>query len=110
AHLAERDGVAGTHFAVWAPDARTVSVVGDFNGWRPGANPLHSVKTSGIWEAFIPGIGQGAVYKYAITSRVRDYVVEKADPYGFAAEIRPRTASKVWNLSGHDWGDREWMV
>jgi len=110
AHLTERHGVAGTHFAVWAPDAGAVSVVGDFNGWRPGANPMNSVKSSGIWECFIPAVGQGAVYKYAITSRVHDYWVEKADPYGFAAEIRPRTASKVWDLSGHEWGDREWMT
>src|SRR5579875_1746200 len=110
AHLIEQNGVAGTHFAVWAPDARAVSVVGDFNDWRPSANPMHSVRSSGIWECFIPGIGQGALYKYAIISRDSGYTVEKADPYGFAAEIRPQTASKVWDLSGYQWGDREWMA
>jgi 1,4-alpha-glucan branching enzyme len=110
AHLTEQNGVAGTHFAVWAPDARAVSVVGDFNGWRRGVNPMHSVGSSGIWECFLPGVGQGALYKYAITSRVSDYAVEKTDPYGFAAEIRPQTASKVWNLSGYEWHDGDWMA
>jgi 1,4-alpha-glucan branching enzyme len=110
AHLTEQNGLAGTHFAVWAPDALEVSVVGDFNGWQPGANPMRSVGSSGIWECFIPGVGQGALYKYAITSRVSNYAVEKADPYGFAAEIRPHTASKVWDLSGYRWGDKDWMV
>jgi 1,4-alpha-glucan branching enzyme len=109
AHLTERDGVAGTQFAVWAPDARRVSVVGDFNGWRPGADPMRPVDSSGIWERFVPGVGQGTLYKYAITSRHRGYRVEKADPYGFAAETRPQTASKVWDLSGYDWGDADWM-
>ncbi|HEY7157434.1 MAG TPA: 1,4-alpha-glucan branching protein GlgB [Gemmataceae bacterium] len=110
AHPTEQNGVAGTHFAVWAPDAREVSIVGDFNGWQWGANPMHSVRSSGIWECFLPGVGQGALYKYAITSRIRDYAVEKADPYCFAAEIRPHTASKVWDLSGYQWGDHEWMA
>ncbi|MHB1422672.1 MAG: 1,4-alpha-glucan branching protein GlgB [Gemmataceae bacterium] len=110
AHLTEENGVAGTHFAVWAPDAREVSVVGDFNGWRHGAHPMHSVRSSGIWECFIPGVGQGGRYKYALMSRVSDYAVEKADPYGFAAEIRPHTASKVWDLSGYEWRDKEWMA
>jgi 1,4-alpha-glucan branching enzyme len=110
AHLTEQNGVAGTHFAVWAPNARAVSVVGDFNDWRRGVHPMHPVRSSGIWECFIPGVRQGALYKYAITSRVSDYSVEKADPYAFAAEIRPRTASKVWDLSGYKWGDQEWMA
>ncbi len=110
AHLTEQNGVAGTHFAVWAPNARAVSVLGDFNNWQPGVHPMHSVRSSGIWECFIPGVGQGALYKYAITSRLSNYSVEKADPYGFAAEIRPRTASKVWDLSGYKWNDQEWMA
>jgi 1,4-alpha-glucan branching enzyme len=110
AHLAEQNGVAGTYFAVWAPDARAVSVIGDFNGWQAGAQPMHPVNASGVWEAFIPSVRQGALYKYAITSRYGNYHVEKADPYGFASEIRPLTASKVWDLSGYDWGDREWLA
>jgi 1,4-alpha-glucan branching enzyme len=110
AHVEKRVGAAGTRFAVWAPDAKSVSVVGDFNGWKAGANPLHTVGSSGIWEGFIPGVGQGALYKYAITSRHHDYRVDKADPYGFAAEIRPQTASKVWDLANYRWGDGEWMA
>jgi 1,4-alpha-glucan branching enzyme len=110
AHPGTRDGLAGTQFAVWAPDARWVSVVGDFNGWQAGVDQLHPVGTTGIWEGFVPGVGQGALYKYAITSRYNNYWVEKADPYGFAAEIRPQTASKVWDLSGYEWGDQEWLA
>lgn len=109
AHLTERDGVAGTQFAVWAPNARWVSVVGDFNSWEPGKHPLKPVGSSGIWETFVPRIGVGTLYKYAIFSKYHNYWVEKADPYAFATELRPRTASKVWDLSGHEWGDQEWM-
>jgi 1,4-alpha-glucan branching enzyme len=110
AHLAERDGAAGTQFAVWAPNARQVSVVGEFNGWEAGANRMRPVGSSGIWEAFVPGVGPGALYKYAIVSRYHNYWVEKADPYAFASEMRPGTASKVWDLSGYEWGDQEWMA
>jgi 1,4-alpha-glucan branching enzyme len=110
AHPAQRHGVAGTRFAVWAPDAERVSVVGDFNGWRPRADEMHPVDSTGIWEGFVPGVGVGALYKYAITSRYHRYQVEKADPYGFAAETRPQTASKVWDLSGYAWGDAEWLA
>jgi 1,4-alpha-glucan branching enzyme len=109
AHPTERDGVAGTQFAVWAPNARWVSVVGDFNGWRPGAHQLHPVRTSGIWEGFIPGVGSGALYKFHIVSQYGNYTVAKADPYAFYAELRPGTASRVWDLGGYDWGDQEWM-
>ncbi len=101
--------MAGTRFAVWAPDAEHVSVVGDFNGWREGQHTMSPVASSGIWECFIPGVGRGALYKYAITSRYDGRHAEKADPYAFAAEIRPLSASKVWDLSGYTWGDREWM-
>jgi 1,4-alpha-glucan branching enzyme len=110
AHLSERDGVAGTQFAVWAPNARAVSVVGEFNGWRPGANPMRSVGTSGIWETFLPGIGAGTLYKYHLVSQYHDYRVAKADPYAFYAEPRPGTASRVWDLSGYTWEDDDWMA
>jgi len=109
AHLCEVDGVAGTRFAVWAPNARRVSVIGDFNGWSRDTNRMQSRGSSGIWEAFVPGIDHGTLYKYAIESTARGYRVEKADPYGFASEERPRTASRVWDLSRYAWGDAEWM-
>ena len=109
AHIIQRDGLVGTQFAVWAPSARYVSVVGDFNGWNTASNPMNPTGSSGIWECFIPGIGQGSLYKYSITSHHNDYRVDKTDPYGFASEIRPQTASKVWELSGYQWGDRHWM-
>jgi 1,4-alpha-glucan branching enzyme len=109
AHVVEQKGVRGTHFAVWAPNAREVSVIGDFNGWTPGAWHLNG-SNSGVWTGFIPNVFEGALYKYAITSNHNDYRVEKADPCGFASEIRPRTASKVWDLSRYRWHDADWMV
>jgi 1,4-alpha-glucan branching enzyme len=109
AHGSERDGTAGTHFAVWAPNAKQVSVIGDFNGWRRGQHPLQSRRSSGVWEGFIPDVGPRALYKYAIVSRYGNYQVDKADPCGFAAEVRPHTASKVWDLSDYTWGDGNWL-
>ena len=103
-------GKKGTHFAVWAPNGRRVSVIGDFNGWNPHQHQMSPRGTSGIWECFVPGIGHGELYKYAITSQHNGYSVEKTDPYGFAAEMRPRTASRVWDLSGFAWSDQEWMT
>ena len=110
AHLTEHEGKAGTRFAVWAPNARSVSVIGDFNGWNRESTPMHACKDSGIWEAFVPDIGQGENYKYFIRSNYNGYETEKADPYGFAAEVRPRTASKVWDLGGYEWSDQQWMA
>ncbi|MBI4516162.1 MAG: 1,4-alpha-glucan branching protein GlgB [Deltaproteobacteria bacterium] len=110
AHLIEVDGQRGTRFAVWAPNAAAVSVVGDFNSWDARSHPMvlrH--QEAGIWECFIPGIGVGALYKYFIASKNNGYKVEKADPYAFASEIRPRSASKVWDLTGYDWGDGQWL-
>jgi 1,4-alpha-glucan branching enzyme len=93
-------GGAGTHFAIWAPNAQRVAVVGDFNGWRPDAHPLTPrPDSSGIWSGFVPGVQQGALYKYHIESRSRGYTVQKADPYGYRCELPPRTASVVWDLS-----------
>lgn len=109
AHLTEREGRRGVHFAVWAPDAKLVSVIGDFNGWNPVANRMLPTP-AGIWEGFIPDIGQGALYKYHVESTYGDYEVDKADPYGFAAEIRPQTASRVWNLESYAWQDSSWMA
>jgi 1,4-alpha-glucan branching enzyme len=108
AHITEKDGKRGVQFAVWAPNAKRVSIIGDFNNWNPSANVMRP-STAGIWEGFIPDIGQGATYKYHIESRLRDYKVDKADPYGFAAEIRPQTASRVWNLENYSWHDESWM-
>lgn len=110
AHVGQQNGTAGTHFAVWAPNARQVSVIGDFNGWQRNQHWLESRGTSGIWQGFIPGVGTGTLYKYAIDSQYGHYQVDKADPCGFAAEIRPQTASKVWDLSDYTWGDADWMA
>ncbi len=106
----DRDGVAGTQFAVWAPNARSVAVIGDFNGWDPDAHPMRARAGSGYWERFLPGVGPGAVYKYQVDSNSAAYRVAKADPYAFAAEPRPRTASVVADLAAHAWGDGDWMA
>jgi len=108
-HLMTRGGVEGTYFAVWAPNAERVSVIGDFNGWKPKSHPLKSREDgSGIWEGFIPGVVKGALYKYHIISRYRGYKVDKTDPFAFYNEAPPRTASIVRDLN-YAWNDREWM-
>ncbi len=109
AHPTEVAGVVGTFFAVWAPDAEDVSVIGDFNGWDPQSAPMRSRGISGIWEAFVPGIGEGALYKYSIRPRGARRRMDKADPYAFASELRPRTASVVWNLDRYQWSDAAWL-
>ncbi len=109
AHVVEQDGTRGTAFAVWAPGAALVSVIGEFNGWDPAANPLAPRGDSGVWETFVPAIGTGTLYKYRITGKDGS-VVDKADPYGFAAERPPGTASQVYDLAGYAWGDQEWMA
>ncbi len=100
--------VAGaTRFAVWAPNARAVSVIGDWNGWRAGADPLHARESSGIWEVTIPNVGQGTRYKFAITAP-DGRTFDKADPFACRAEHPPSTASVVWQPK-HEWRDAEWM-
>lgn len=103
------DGQAGAVFAVWAPNARAVSVIGNFNGWNAGCNFLHGRGDSGIWDGFIPGIRQGELYKFAIQSRDSEYRTERADPYAFFSEIAPKTASVAWDLTRYQWNDNEWM-
>ena len=108
AHSITLNNQKGTYFAVWAPGARQVSVAGDFNGWDRSSHPLQPRGQSGIWEGFIPGIDNGALYKYHITSRYKGYRTDKADPFAIYNEIPPKTASIVWGLE-YTWGDQEWM-
>ena len=109
AHPAAVDGVRGTSFAVWAPNAESVTVMGDFDGWDRDRHPLAQRGRSGIWEGFLPGVGPGALYKYFVRSRLHGYAVDKADPFAFRAQLPPATASEVAELS-HEWGDGEWMA
>ncbi|MDP9373913.1 MAG: 1,4-alpha-glucan branching protein GlgB, partial [Chloroflexota bacterium] len=109
AHPRVVDGVAGVGFAVWAPAARGVSLIGDFNGWDRRAHPLRALGRSGVWELFVPGLGSGTLYKYAV--RGADGVErEKADPLAFASELRPRTVSIVADLDRYAWGDGGWLA
>ena len=98
----------GVMFAVWAPNAERVSIVGEFNGWNPESHPMRAAGGSGIWEGFVPDIGAGATYKYHIVSRWNGYTVDKADPMAIHFETPPATASKVWPLD-YEWSDAEWM-
>ena len=109
-HLGERDGVAGAHFSVWAPNARRVSVIGDWNDWNEAAHPL-AVRgdSSGVWEGFVPGVSRGQAYKYHVVSNFGGHEAEKADPFAFSAEPPPKTASRAWRLDYH-WGDADWMA
>jgi 1,4-alpha-glucan branching enzyme len=108
-HPGHEQGVAGTHFAVWAPNARRISVIGEFNGWREGGNPLTlRGDGSGIWEGFVPGVGDGTFYKYRLESRYGDYAADRGDPFAPCWELPPRTASRVWSLD-YEWGDQAWM-
>lgn len=108
AHVMTVEGVEGTYFAVWAPNARAVSVIGDFNGWNRKSHSLRPRASSGIWEGFIPGVGRGTLYKYHIVSHLRGFVVDKADPLAVCTEVPPKTASVVWDL-GYEWRDGDWM-
>ena len=100
----------GTRFAVWAPNAEQISVIGDFNGWQADATPLRELpNTGGVWAGFVPGVAAGALYKYLVRSKIQGYQVEKADPFAIRAEREPRTASMVWK-SEHAWRDGDWMA
>ncbi len=113
AHLGEREGVAGCHFAVWAPNAQAVSLICDRNGWQPGVDRLqprsHRDQPSGLWEAFIPGLGRGERYKFHVESQHRGYRADKADPFAFFAEVPPQQASIIWDLD-YAWNDEAWLT
>lgn len=107
AHVAVEDGVSGVYFAVWAPNAKEVSVVGDFNNWVPGMTPMGMVESTGIYDVFVPGLTKGDLYKYTITT-FQGSIEYKADPYGNQAELRPNNASVVADINGFDWKDGQW--
>jgi len=109
AHVRVVNGLSGVHFVVWAPNARRVSVVGDFNRWDGRRHQMINRGATGLWEIFIPDLPEGTLYKYEIRARNQEVPFLKADPYAFAAELRPRTASIVRDISTYQWGDREWM-
>ncbi|MBW7882091.1 MAG: 1,4-alpha-glucan branching enzyme, partial [Caldilineaceae bacterium] len=109
AHMTTIEGVEGVQFAVWAPNALRVSVVGPFNGWDSRVNPMQRRTDGGVWETFIPHLPEGTYYKFAIKSRFMGYDVDKADPYAFYASQRPATDSRVWNIEKYVWSDQQWM-
>ena len=109
-HVRTVDGVKGTVFAVWAPSAKRVSVVGAFNKWDGRRHPMRLLGPSGIWELFIPGLDVGTVYKYEIKKRDRDHLVLKTDPYGYYQEPPPHHATIVWDLDTFKWDDQDWMA
>jgi 1,4-alpha-glucan branching enzyme len=108
AHITEADGVPGVRFAVWAPNAESVTVAGEFNDWDTRRHPMRR-RDGGVWEIFIPGLGQGAAYKYHIRSRFAGYQQLKADPYAFYCETPPKSASVVWDIARYQWQDAAWM-
>ncbi|HEV8131623.1 MAG TPA: 1,4-alpha-glucan branching protein GlgB [Acidobacteriota bacterium] len=109
AHLREISGIRGTHFAVWAPNAKRVSIVGDFNHWDGRQHAMRVRGSTGIWEIFIPDLYEDNLYKFEIKSRTHDYVTLKTDPYGFYFERRPKTAAIVQNIDSYRWNDDQWV-
>ncbi|NOY64639.1 MAG: 1,4-alpha-glucan branching protein GlgB [Nitrospirae bacterium] len=109
AHIIELNGIQGVHFALWAPNAESVSVIGSFNKWDPSAHPMTPIGSSGVWSIFIPDVKEGDLYKYHIRSRINGIVRVKSDPYGFFFEVRPKTATIIYNIDRYTWNDREWM-
>jgi 1,4-alpha-glucan branching enzyme len=110
-HVRIIDGVKGVHFAVWAPNAKNASVVGDFNNWDGRRHPMRMLGQSGVWEIFVPGIDEGMPYKYEIKSKYNKYHEFKADPFSFYFEVRPKSAAIVYDLDNkHEWRDSEWLA
>ncbi len=109
AHVTEINGVKGVRFAVWAPNAHHISVIGDFNSWDARIHPMQVHADSGIWELFIPGCTPGTTYRYAIRSHNMGYYAEKSDPYGFYYELRPANASIVYDIDAYTWDDQGWL-
>jgi 1,4-alpha-glucan branching enzyme len=109
AHVREVEGVRGVQFAVWAPNAHRASVVGDFNSWDGRFHTMRSRGPTGIWEIFVPGLDEGALYKFEILSRFNSHLGLKADPYGLTAELRPNNASVVCNIDRYQWNDSAWL-
>ncbi len=108
AHITTQEGISGVHFAVWAPNAKSISVVGNFNGWKPQQHPLSKIGDSGIWAIFVPGLNQGELYKYHVTD-FHGHIVLKSDPYGFFSELPPRNASVVFDINQYQWNDQDWL-
>lgn len=108
AHLTTHQNIAGVKFAVWAPSAKRVSLVGDFNYWDGRVNPMRALGSSGVWEIFIPGLAEGSKYKFEIKTQTNQILV-KADPYAFSSEMRPATASIVANVDRFQWQDQDWI-
>jgi 1,4-alpha-glucan branching enzyme len=109
AHVMEINGIKGVHFAVWAPNAKHVSVIWDFNNWDRRRHQMRVLGSSGIWEIFIPSLEEGALYKFKIKSSFKKHITEKADPYAFYSESRPKSASIVHDINKYRWNDREWI-
>src|SRR5260370_24427236 len=110
AHVITLEGISGVHFAVWAPSAKRVSVVGDFNRWDGRVHPMRARGSSGLWEIFIPELAEGAIYKYEIVGPTGNILPLKADPYAFRSELRPNTRSVVTRLDHHKWTDADWIA
>jgi len=108
AHLLQLEGVEGTYFAVWAPNAERVCVIGDFNHWDKNSHPLQARGQSGVWEGFIPRVGKGTRYKFQVYSRYQGYQIDKTDPFAFYNEVAPQNASIIWDLD-YSWKDAKWM-
>ncbi len=109
ANIIIHQGVEGTHFALWAPNASRVSVVGDFNGWDGRCHVMRACGQSGVWEIFVPGIGEGEAYKFELLDKPGNLLPQKADPFGLGSEHPPSTASIIRQLKGHQWSDKKWM-
>jgi len=110
AHLWDCGGVAGVLFAVWGPNASRVSVIGDFNSWNGARHPMRLRPECGVWELFLPGLGEGTAYKFEVRSRMGEHIAQKSDPCGFFNEVRPKTASIVCSIDRYQWGDQEWIA